>query len=154
MVTLPRGPVESTQSWYASARLGVYCCTLICWGCGVGAPRVHFFLGRCKEKSAPYSMGIFEYYLKNLVCWDDVEQLQFWSDGGRHFRASVPISTMGLRGLQHLCLKSKAVCPHSVSLNFGLASHFKNHVMASKLRSKSYLQQRQRNRPSPQCRRW
>lgn len=149
MLTLPRGPTESTQSWYANSRLGVYCCTLILWGSGVGKPCCHYFLSRCKEKSAPFSMHIFEYALKHLVDWRPVRDLCWWSDGGRHFRASVPISTMAYRGLIHLCSHSEVVGHnHTVDLNFGLASHFKNAADGAQASLKGMLSEAAKTEPT------
>ena len=55
LLTLPRGPCETQQSWYATARLGVYITTVVLWGTGAskdGSPIIQFFVSRCKEKGA------------------------------------------------------------------------------------------------------
>ena len=127
-MTLPRGPTESTQSWYASARLGVYVLTTILWGQGAAAgPTIHYFIGRCKEKSAPYSLAAWEFCLEKLLDLSGVSDLMWWSDGGRHFRAACPISTMSARGVEMLCRHSDVTdhC-HTVDLAYGVPSHFKN----------------------------
>ena len=108
--------------------MGVYVCTVIIWGAGVGAPQIHYFIGRCKEKSAPYSLSIWKQVLENYVDFAGVRDICWWSDGGRHFRANQPIATMSVRGVEYIC-KRTAVDPTNFScdLNFGVPSHFKNH---------------------------
>ena len=127
MLTLPRGPEESAQSWYATSRLGVYVCTVIIWGAGIGAPQCHYFIGRCKEKSGPYSLSIFKTVLEKYIDFKSVRDICWWADGGRHFRAAQPISTMCFRGVETLCEKSGYDdCVYEVADNFGIPSHFKN----------------------------
>ena len=126
-MTLPRGPIESQQSWYAGARLGVYICTCIIWGHGLPEPEVIYWVSRCKEKSPPYSMWIYKQLINEVLNFSGVDHLQIWSDGGRHFRSSVGISTQLSQGIASLCLRSDRVhTTHEVSCNFGLAAHFKN----------------------------
>lgn len=140
LLTLPRGPQESTQSWYAKARLGVYVCTVILWGAGVGKPRVHFFVSRCKEKSGPYSMFIWRYIVRNLVDLKPVKDLCWWSDGGKHFRGNLPIATMCVNGVVELCEKSNHVeHQHIVDLNFGIPSHFKNQCDGAQAHARGLL---------------
>ena len=140
LLTLPRGPNESTQSWYANARLGVYICTAILWGAGVGSPRIHFFVGRCKEKSGPYSMYIWKHIMENLVDLGPVQDICWWSDGGRHFRGTLPISTMAVNGISYLCQKSRHTAhQHTVDLNFGIPSHFKNQCDGAQAQARGIL---------------
>ena len=124
-MTLPRGPIESQQSWYAGSRLGIYILTTILWGAS-GPPVAHLYVGRCKEKSAPYSMYCFRQLLSDHMDLSQVEDLTWWSDGGRHFRATVPISTMLVNGMAALCSRSEIQIPHEVQVNFGVPAHFKN----------------------------
>ena len=94
-------------------------------------------------------MHIFEYALKHLVDWRPVRDLCWWSDGGRHFRASVPISTMAYRGLIHLCSHSEVVGHnHTVDLNFGLASHFKNAADGAQASLKGMLSEAAKTEPT------
>ena len=76
-MTLPLGPQETQQSWYASSRLGIYVCTLVCWGAGlaVSSPRTHFFCSRIKEKGAAYSMTIMQNFLDTLATWSQVREV-------------------------------------------------------------------------------
>ena len=118
LINLPRGPKETTQSYYAGSRLGVYVCTVLLWGAGVGKPRVHYFMGRCKEKSPPYSMAIFRRRMEEFLDFKGVKDLCWWSDGGKHFRASVPIATMTTRALEQICRVSDVNRQHTCDLNY------------------------------------
>ena len=143
LITLPRGPVESTQQWYANARIGVYILTLILWGQGTrGGPTIHYFISRLKEKSAPYSMTVWQWACENLIDWQGVKDMHFWSDGGRHFRASVPIATMTARGCEYMCRRSEQASHcHEMKLSFGVPSHFKNHCDGAQAAIKSLLRE-------------
>ena len=139
-MTLPRGPEESAQSYYAGSRLGVYVCTVILWGCGVGAPQVHYFISRCKEKSPPYSLSIWRHVLATFVDFAGVKDICWWSDGGKHFRANQPIATMSVRGVEQICRRSaRAPDIFSCDLNFGVPSHFKNHCDGAQAQLKNIL---------------
>ena len=96
---LPRGPEETTQSWCASARLGVYICTVVLW-ISTCRPRVLFFCSRVKEKGASYSCSIFKALSDKHIDWSRAHSLVVWSDGGKHFRCNATISTITLRGLE------------------------------------------------------
>lgn len=137
-MTLPRGPMESVQSWYAGARLGVYILTCICWGTS-GRPACHFLVSRCKEKSPPYSMCGFRYLLQEACKLDDCEDLVWWSDGGKHFRSCVPLATMVCQGLSALCSRSSQVCTHQVDINYGVPAHFKNCCDGAQAHAKAAL---------------
>ena len=128
LLTLPRGPSETTQSWYANARLGVYVLTLILWGGGLPGPQIHYFVSRGKEKSVPYSFWSWRWAMQNLVCMDQIENICWWSDGGRHFRSNISISTMAVRGVEMLGQRShQDRHNHQMDISFGVPSHFKNH---------------------------
>ena len=124
-MTLPRGPIESQQSWYAGSRLGCYILTCILWG-STGSPVCHLFVIRCNETSAPYSMWVWQHLLQQYVNLEDTEDIVWWSDGGRHFRAAMPIGTMLVQGVRELCAHSKHKVLHEMSINFGVPAHFKN----------------------------
>ena len=140
LITLPRGPQESTQSYYAGSRLGVYVCTVFLWGAGVGAPQVHYFISRCKEKSPPYSLSIWRHVLATFVNFAGVRDICWWSDGGKHFRANQPIATMSVRGVEHICKHSARDADNfSCDINFGVPSHFKNHCDGAQAQLKNIL---------------
>ena len=125
LLTLPRGPQESAQSWYAGSRLGVYIASAITWSAS-HAPVCHLFISRCKEKAVPYSMAIFEKLVMELIPLAGVRRISWWSDGGRHFRAHAAVATMCTQGISALASRSGlGGCP-SFQINFGVASHFKN----------------------------
>ena len=124
-MTLPRGPEETTQSWYASARLGVYICTVVLWT-STCRPRVLFFCSRVKEKGASYSCSIFKALSDKYIDWSRAHSLVVWSDGGKHFRCNATISTITLRGLEALVAKSELGGLNTVDICFGVPNHFKN----------------------------
>ena len=127
LLTLPRGPEETTNSWFANARSGVYVCSLIVWGAGLADPEAYVFAGRCKEKGALCSMSIFKHWLQHHARLEMVQDICWWSDGGKHFRSVVPISTMGVRGIEALCQHSSHdEALHTFDINFGVPQHFKN----------------------------
>ncbi len=85
LITLPLGPVSTTSQWYAQARLGVAILVIITWTID-SAPEAFFYISRCKEKSAPYSMYIAKDFLYKRADLSNILQLCWWSDGGHHFR--------------------------------------------------------------------
>ena len=128
LLTLPVGPRETTQQWYAGSRLGVYVCTILVWGAGIpgGGPEVHFYCSRCKEKSPPYSMAVWQDLLSRLDL-APVRDIHWWNDGGKHFRSHAAVTTMMTRALQALCERSSHTTHlHETQTSFGVANHFKN----------------------------
>ena len=131
MVTLPRGPQETQQRWYATARLGCYVCTIIAWGAGIaggaGGPVVHFYCSRCKEKGSAYSMSIFVDFVSRFVDFGSVADATVWSDSGRHFRSNQGISTMSMYLLKSMCARSEVPRhAHTAKIVVGVPAHVKN----------------------------
>ena len=128
MFTLPRGPTETTQSWFAGSRLGCYCCTILVWGSGFedSGPECHYFMSRIKEKGSSYSMRVYQEML-SLLSFKNAHTFSIWSDGGKHFKSRQSISTVTLRGMAKLCEESelKSLLPE-VHVSYGVPSHFKN----------------------------
>ena len=126
LLTLPRGPTETSQSWYANARLGVYICSAVTWSASA-PPHMHMFVSRCKEKSAPYSLTIFRHLIESILDLRHARRIEWWSDGGRHFRSAAAIATMCLRGLEQIDKRSehKDFNP-CMAINFGCPNRFKN----------------------------
>ena len=129
LLTLPVGPIESQQSWYAGARLGIYVCTVLLWGAGIESrgPEIHFFVSRVKEKGAAYSASIHDFVCTHLISWADVANAEIWSDGGKHFRSAAAISSATCRVMQKICTEGRHrdINP-TVEVCFGVAAHFKN----------------------------
>ena len=73
-------------------------------------------------------MNIHKYLLENAaINWQDVAHMHVWSDGGRHFRSAMGISTIGVRSLDFIArLGGHKHVPPTVQVSFGLPAHFKN----------------------------
>ena len=86
-----------------------------------------FVVSRCKEKSFPYSLTTMRKVLEEIVDLSQARRVEWWSDGGKHFRSVATISTMVLRIIEQLCLRSQlpAVNP-TATICYGLPKHFKN----------------------------
>ena len=137
-MSLPRGPVESVQSWYAGSRLAIYILTVIVWGAS-GPPRCHLFVSRCKEKSPPYSLYVWRHLLREILDLTNVEKIEWWSDGGKHFRGQVPIASMVMNGIDELCKRSSLIANFEVGINFGVSAHFKNACDGAQAHAKAAL---------------
>ena len=119
----------------------MYVLTMLVWGAGFdAAPTVHYWIGRCKEKSGPYSLSAWKFAMESLCDLSAVKDIVWWSDVGRHFRANLPIATMCTQGIKSLCDRSLVEDhPHGMSLCFGLPSHFKNHADGAQAALKGLL---------------
>ena len=107
LITLPRGPVETVESWYAGCRLGVSVTVVIHWS-KMQKPQVLYYISKCKEKGAAYSLCVFEDVLKRIDI-SRAKRLLVWSDGGKHFRCKESIATIGVRGCEYLNEHSLAI---------------------------------------------
>ena len=86
-----------------------------------------FFVSRCKEKGAAYSMAVHDFVSEHLIDWSQCGRSVVWSDGGKHFRSQAAIATVLCRQVSWLCSSgSAAYKTPSTEVNFGLACHFKN----------------------------
>ena len=80
-----------------------------------------------QRKSAPYSLAIAEELLLHHMDLSGCRRIEWWSDGGRHFRCHSSISTICLRGIEALAGKSKCSQLNPVvQIQFGIPNHFKN----------------------------
>jgi len=115
--TLPRGPAETIETWYAGSRLAYAVCSVKLWGRNYEMPHWLTYCSRVLEKGVDYSMSIFKHAI-NEINWDGVSEIVCWSDCGRHFQANKAIATMACR-----IVTEKRI---SVTIKFGLGKHFKN----------------------------
>ena len=74
LITLPRGPVETVQSWYALARLAVAVLGLISWS-DTEPPHAHIYAGVCKEKGASDTQAVCQHFLTHHA---DISDFSFY----------------------------------------------------------------------------
>ena len=131
ILTLPRGPVETTRSLYAGSRQAVHVLGILSWGAGLTKPQQHFYIAKCKEKGSLYSLSVFRDWLERQDL-TGVKKLHGWSDGGRHVRCNRSIATIVVRGVEALIATHNSAVPVAekviceVETSFGVPSHFKN----------------------------
>ena len=127
-LTLPVGPQQSQQEWYAGARQGIHTCGIKLFGGGLARPRVIMFTSVVREKGSLYALAVFRTLLEDFVDLSTVSNIQVWSDGGSHFRCGTTISSLAVHCLQALmdahAIKKEIV--YTVSQSFGVPCHFKN----------------------------
>ena len=107
ILTLPRGPEETVDSYYANARQGVYILAIIGWGAGYERPHVTCYISRVKEKGAVYTQAILADFLQHRVRLHSTKDVSFWSDGGRHFRSNVAIASTGAQHNQNTAIPNR-----------------------------------------------
>ena len=72
-------------------------------------------------------MALARFLLNNVLQLETARRIDWWSDGGKHFRSVSSISTMILQGLQTLATKSKVRSFTPVfNISYGVPSHFNN----------------------------
>ena len=53
VMTLPRGPVDTVDVWYAGSRSALCICGVFCWGAGCPpGGKMYHFVSRVKEKGS------------------------------------------------------------------------------------------------------
>ena len=121
IITLPLGPIETNQIWYARSRLAVAVLGAKLWS--RSCPRGHWyqFASRVLEKTAAYSFSLLGDLLKLAKedgLLEGVREVKVWSDTGPHFRA------------YHLLASTAVELTEAWGVNFrfafGLERHFKN----------------------------
>ena len=130
LLTVPRGPEETVDDWYATARQGIATTAIVTWQFGQ-APKVFFYVSRIKDNSPVFTMALLRNFLHERADLSQCKAITAWSGGGTHFRSNEAISTAGVRSVQALCQKSTAVaddakCCPQVAINHGVPKHFKN----------------------------
>lgn len=90
-------------------------------------------------------MWCWQHLLKKYVDLSSTEEIVWWSDGGRHFRAASPIATMLVQGMKSLCSRSELRVCHEVQLNFGVPAHFKNAADGAQAHARGVLQEMARS---------
>jgi len=110
--------------------MGVAVLAIVTWSY-TEKPHCFFYVSKCKKKGSAYSMAIAQDFLNSRVNLKHSQEMVWWSDGGKHFRSNMGLSTLGIRSLEALPDKSHVVkgdprlLPSS-SVQFGVAKHFKN----------------------------
>ena len=118
VITLPQGPAEVSNLWYARARLGVANLACYIWGAGIGASGKWITLcSRVLEKPAEYSVACL-WKILSMIDLSATSTLSFWSDTGPHFRAYKVLATQGCK----ITEKYKV----NVIVNFGAEHHMKH----------------------------
>ena len=78
--TLPRGPRESSNTWYANARLAFGTLVFFVWGQNMRATGTWTScLSRCLEKGALYSIACLK-HIMSLIDLTNVTDVTFWSN--------------------------------------------------------------------------
>ena len=117
-MTLPLGPEEHRDVWYANARLGVAVWSAWCWGSGCSPlGRWITCCSRVVEHSSLLGVCLLRFALSRLDL-SGATDICIWSDVGRHFRANANLGTA--------CEFFPAEFKADLHLNFGLGAHFKN----------------------------
>ena len=116
--TLPRGPVEQIDVWYAGARLAYGTLALKVWGAGVQQSGEWLcYISRCLEKGSHYTLACLKHAMARLDL-STSREVVFWSDNGRHFNCARTLSTQAVRLIEQAGVQ--------VTVNFGMPKHFKN----------------------------
>ena len=127
-LTFPRGPEESTQTWYAGSRLGVHCCAVHAFAGPMATPKTFFYVSKVREKGCIYSLAIWFDFLARLDL-SEVLEIEVWSDGGPHFRCNRTIATQTKKTIEAVQAAhggpQEGLQPQH-SDNFGVPSHFKH----------------------------
>ena len=88
--TLPRGPVETTEEWYAGQRLGIGC--YVCRAWSRNHDQWFVILSRVMEKTSAWALECLHQVLK-AQRWEGISTLQCWSDGPRQFKSTEYLGT-------------------------------------------------------------
>ena len=85
--TLPLGPVEGGNWFYAPARQQVNLLGYYVWGCGMDKPTYVTFLSNILEHDSSYVEAAYEALFKLLPSASSVLCHEQWGDVGLHFRS-------------------------------------------------------------------
>ena len=77
--SVPRGPVQTTEDFYANERLGYSLFGCLCWRAGARSSW-HFLFSRVLEKTAAYAVTCFD-RVYDTADWGDSTVLSQWTDG-------------------------------------------------------------------------
>ena len=85
--TLPIGPDEVGDLWYANNRLGYTTFTAMVWGEACGGRRHYFtYISRVVERTTTFTVALLQGLVKRLD-FSTTTHIGWWSDVGVHFRA-------------------------------------------------------------------
>jgi hypothetical protein len=121
-LSLPVGPREVGEAWYANARLGYSVWTLKAWSVRFPRGILYTVFSRCMEKGALYALELRRFAFAQMKAdgfWTDEDTLRSWSDVGTHFLARTVMGTAAVDWMEeHRVLKT-------VHLLYGLGGHMK-----------------------------
>jgi hypothetical protein len=88
-LTLPVGPIQVQDSYYAGSRLGIATYGAFCWGTPLDNPTYVGLVGRCIETGAQLSIAALQQVISLLPedCLGRTQKICCWSDSGSHFRS-------------------------------------------------------------------
>jgi len=99
LLTLPIGPAEVGEQWYANARLGVGICGFYLWGESLDERgEWYLYCSRVLEHNSEYTMAlVWDLFERiQLKHRDSVVKLVSWADTGPHFRSYKVLASLGV----------------------------------------------------------
>ena len=127
--SVPIGPVQTTEKWYAGRRLGVATLGFCVWGAGTEKRTWYNYFSRVLEKGSVYSIAAIKDLLTRLKL-DESTTIVTWADCGRHFRCNRTVATIGYDIVTELRQPPTDPdvpgVPLDCKMRFGMPKHFKN----------------------------
>jgi hypothetical protein len=123
VTTLPRGPIMTSESFYANRRLGVNTLSFKIWGAERETEWITYST-RVMEKGSLMAIALFLDMMKRISL-DGVQHVVSWSDVGRHFRSIRTLSTLGYL-IPKTYRNGVTNFPLTMAFRFGAPKHFKN----------------------------
>ena len=117
--SLPKGPVEQVDVYYAGSRLAFSVLGFRIWGAAAPKGALHLCFTRVMEKGCHFALAALRDLLEKLDLISS-DSLTFWSDNGRHFNANRTLATQGTK----LFIPGGSI--NTVNVYFGLPKHCKN----------------------------
>ena len=116
--TLPIGPNEVSELWYANSRLGYTTLTAIVWGMAFPGTKHYFtYISRIVERTTTFTNAIIQDLVRRLPLATTTD-MGWWSDVGPHFRAYKVLGSIGYGLVDQLRIHQHVM--------YGVESHMKN----------------------------